>query len=169
MKSQKNIFTLRLINALIFAVLIFIQYNSTYNIKISSANPMLPLAMLVAICMFASELSGAIYGLLVGIFVDTVAHTPQGFNSLLFMLLGVCCVLIVKHLFNNNILSAAMLCFLCTLVYYLLRWLFAIAFYSSFTDNLTYIIRTVFPSCIYTAIFIIPFYFIEKYLYKKFY
>ena len=169
MTNKKNILKLQLINILLFSFLIFVQYNSLFNIKIKTANPLLPLALLVAICMFCSELRGAITGLVVGIFVDTVASTPSGFNSIIFLCLGLCSVLVMKHLFNNNISSAIALCFLCSIFYFFARWLFCIAFSNSFTENLTYIIRTVFPSCVYTCVFIIPFFYLEKYLYKKFY
>ncbi len=169
MTDRKNIFTLRIINAALFAFLIFLQYNGVFSIKIFTANPMLPLALLTAMCMFCSELTGAISGLLVGIFVDTATSTPQGFNSILFLLLGLACVLIVKFLFNNNIFSAISLCFLCVFTYLILRWIFCIAFFASFTENLTYVIRTIFPSCVYTAIFAIPFYYLERYLYQRFY
>ena len=100
---------------------------------------------------------------------DAVANTPPGFNAIVFCFLGLLAVLVTKHLFNNNIISAITLCVLCALLYFLLRWIFCYAFSLSFTENLTYIINTVIPSCVFTAIFIIPFYYLEKALYKKFY
>ncbi len=169
MTSQKNIFTLRFINSLLFILLIFVQYNNVFSLKIFHANPILPLALLVAVCMFCSELTAAISGLIIGIFMDTTASTPQGFNAIIFLIIGLCAVLIIKHLFNNNILSAIALCLICTAFYFVLRWLLCYAFSMSLTENLTYLMRTVFPSCVYTAAFIVPFYYLEKHLYKKFY
>lgn len=169
MKNKKNIFTLRLINILLFVLLVFVQYNATFSIKIAHANPMLPLALLVAICMFCSELTGAISGLIVGIFIDSTASTTQGFNATVFMILGLCVTLIIRHLFNNNIFSAVTLCLLCSAVYYLIRWIFYYIGSVSLTENLTYLMQTILPSVLYTAVFIIPFYYLERYLYKKFY
>ena len=169
MTNRKNIFILRLINTLIFIVLFYVQYNGVFTIGIATANPMLPLALLVTVCMFSSELTSAISGLLLGIFIDSVASTPPGFNAIVFMIIGVASSLIVKHLFNNNVLSSAALCALCSAFYYLLRWLFCIAFSANLTDNLFYIMQIVFPSVLYTAILAIPFYYIEKKLYNKFY
>ena len=169
MTSRKNIFKLRLINALLFIVLIYIQYNGVFSLKIAQANPMLPLALLITMCMFCSELTAAIAGLTVGIFIDTVAAAPQGFNALALLVLGVAAVLIIKHLFNNNIRSAIVLCILCTIAYYLLRWLLCLAFSASLTENLTYLMQTVFPSVLYTAVFAVPFYYLERALYNKFY
>ncbi|MBQ6885136.1 MAG: rod shape-determining protein MreD [Clostridia bacterium] len=169
MERKKNIFNLRLINALLFISLFLVQYNGVLNIKIFTATPMLTLALLVAICMFCSELRGALTGLVVGVFIDTVASTPQGFNAIIFCVLSLISVLITKYLFNNNILSALTLCALCSMFYFIIRWIFCLGFSLSFTENLTYIMGTVFPSVLYTCVFIIPFYYLEKFLYKRFF
>lgn len=169
MRNRKNIFVLRFINILFFIVLFLIQYSTSFSLKIFNVSPLLPLTLLVAIGMFSSEFTGAFTGLIVGIFVDTVALTPPGFNAVVFCVLGLLAVLVIKHLFNNNIFSALALCALCSLFYFVLRWLCCYAFSISFTENLTYLINTAFPSCVYTAIFIIPFYYLEKTLYKHFY
>lgn len=169
MKSNKNLFILRLINGILFAVLIFVQYSATFSFKILHANPMLPLALLVAICIFCSEVTGAISGLAVGVFIDATAATPQGFNAITFMLIGLAATLIIRYLFNNNIFSAIALCLLCSAFYFILRWIFCYAGSISLTENLTYLMQTAFPSVIYTSVFIIPLYYLERFLYKKFY
>ncbi len=169
MTSSKNIFKLRFINTLLFILLIFIQYNGVFSLKIATANPMLPISLFVAVCMFCSELSSVISGLIIGVFIDSVAATPAGFNATILMIFGICISLIVRHLFNNNIWSAISLCLMTTTVYFLLRWLFCFAFSVSFTETLTYLMQTVFPSVFYTTAFAVPFYYLEKFLYKKFY
>ncbi len=169
MRSTKNIFLLRFINALIFIVLLFIQYNGVFSLKIANANPMLPLSLLVALCMFCSEISAFIAGLVVGTLIDSAASTPDGFNAIVFSILGLAAALVVRYLFNNNIFSALALCFICTTVYFIARWLCTFAFSVTFAENLTYLMRTVFPSVIYTAVFSVPFYLFEKKLYKKLY
>lgn len=169
MTNRKNVLKLRIINALFFIILLYVQYNGVFSLSISTANPMLPLALLVAISMFCSELTAAISGLLVGVFIDSVAATPPGFNAIIFIIIGVASSLIIKHLFNKNIWAGIVLCALCAAFYYLVRWAFCIAFSVNLTDNLTYIMETVFPSVLYTAVFAIPFYFLERKLYGKFY
>lgn len=168
MENKKNVLVLHLINALLFLLLFLIQYNGAFSIKILTATPMLPLALLISICMFCSELRGALTGLVVGIFLDGVTSTPQGFNALTFCFLGLAAVLVIKHLFNNNILSAVSLCALCSLFYFVLRWIISLSVSLSFTENLTYLMGIILPSCLYTGIFIIPFYYFEKLLYKKY-
>ncbi|MBR3969203.1 MAG: rod shape-determining protein MreD [Clostridia bacterium] len=169
MTSRKNIFKLRLINALVFIVLFYIQYNGIFSIKIAQANPLLCIAFLVTMCMFCSELTSTITGLVLGIFIDTVTATPPGFNALLLMVLGLAVSLIVKHLFNNNIFSAIALCTMCATIYYLLRWLLHFAFVSSVAENLTYLLQIALPSVLYTVVFAVPFYYFQKALHKKFY
>ncbi len=169
MKSQKSILKLRLINAVIFILLLCIQYNGVFNIKIAQANPLLFLALFVPICMFCSELTAAVSGVILGVFVDTVTSTPPGFNAILLPIAGLAVALIVRHLFNNNIFSAVALCAICSTIYYLLRWLLVFAFNSSLAENTTYLLQIAFPSVLYTVVFIVPFYYLEKALYKKFY
>ena len=157
MVERKKILTLRLINTVFFAIAVLFQYNGVFKINILTANPMLPLALLVACCMFSSELTAAFTGLAVGIFTDSVSSTPAGFNAILLMVTALTVCLISKHLFNNNIFAAFTLCFFC------------IRMSQSFAENLTYLMRYALPSAVYTAVFIIPLYFLEKYLYNKFY
>ena len=169
MVDRKKILTLRLINTLFFAVAVLFQYNGVFKINILTANPMLLLALLVACCMFSSELTAALTGLAVGIFIDSVSSTPAGFNAILLMITALAVCLISKHLFNNNIFAAFTLCLLCSAFYYFMRWIFCIALWQSFAENLTYLMRYALPSAVYTAVFIIPLYFLEKFLYNKFY
>lgn len=169
MISKKKVFWLRFINAIFFIALIYIQYNSVFSLKIAQANPMLPIALLVAVCMFCSEITAAISGVIVGIFIDTTAATPQGFNAIMFLFLGLAVSLIVRHLFNNNIMSAVALCALCCLFYLLVRWIIGFVFDATFSENLTYLLQSILPSVLYTTVFSIPFYFLEKTLYSKFY
>ena len=169
MTSRKNTVKLRLINSLIFLLLLFIQYNGIFSLKIANANPMLSLSLFVMVCMFCSELTATISGLILGVFIDTITATPPGYNSILFLVLGLAVSLIVRHLFNNNVFSAMALCAMCSTIYYSLRWLIQFAVSSSLAENLTYLLQIALPSVLYTTIFSIPFYYLEKTLYKKFY
>lgn len=169
MINKNNVHLLRFINIILLAVTIIFQYNCNFSLKISSANPMLPICLLVAICMFCSELTAALSGLIVGVFIDSTAATIQGFNAIMFLIIGLATSLIVKHLFNNNVFSSIALCAIACTIYLIVRWLTGFAFSLSFTENITYLIRFAFPSVLYSAIFTLPFYFIEKYLYQKLY
>ncbi|MEE1053094.1 MAG: rod shape-determining protein MreD [Acutalibacteraceae bacterium] len=169
MTDRKKVLTLRIINAVFFIILILFQYNTVFEIKIRNATPLLPLALIVACCMFSSELTAAFTGLTVGVFLDCVSSTPQGFNAIIFMVTALAVSLIAKHLFNNNIFAAFTLCFLCSVFYFLTRWIFCFAFSLSLSENLNYLMRFALPGSLYTSVFIIPLYYLEKALYNKFY
>lgn len=168
MTDRKKIFILTAINFAFFAIFILLHYNGVLNIKIFNANPFIPLALLVAVSMFSSQLTAAMTGLYVGVFLDSVAATPQGFHAILFLLLGLGISLTAHYLFNNNVFSAVALCVIASTVYFVLRWIFCLSFNLEFTQSLNYIMRYALPSVIYTAVFVIPFYYLEKYLYSKY-
>lgn len=169
MTDRKKLFTLGIINLIIFIIFVTLQYSPVISLKIMNASPMLPLCLLVAISMFSSELTSAFSGLAVGIFIDATAATPSGFNSVCFLVIGLAVSLISKHLFNNNIFSSLALCGMCSLFYGLLRFAFWGASPLSFSERLGFLMRYIFPSAVYTTLLIIPLYYLEKYLYNKFY
>ena len=165
MKDRKRNFRIFIINFLLFIFLILFHYSGA-SIKIFGANPLTPLALLISIVMFSGELSGVLTGIAVGIVLDGVAMTPPGFNTVVFMGLSFLAVLISHYLFNRNLKSALVLCFVCSLVYFFLRWLFVFAFSTDVADGLDYLIKTAFGSSVYTAVSVIPFFYLQKYIFK---
>ena len=169
MTDRKKVLTLTAINFAFFAFFILLHYNGVFSIKILNANPFIPLALLVTVCMFASHLTSAMTGLYVGIFLDSSAATPQGFHAILFLLLGLAVSLTAHYLFNNNIFSAVALCAIASGIYFILRWIFCYSFALEFTQSLNYIMRYALPSVLYTTVFSVPLYYLERYLYSKYY
>ncbi len=151
------------INLFLFVVLLLFQYNSGISIKIAGANPLLPLALLFAVSMFVGELSAALIGLAVGVYMDGITATPVGFNAIILFLLALLVSLTVKYLFNNNIRSAIAVCLIATGIYFAFRWLLGFAF-SGIDISLGYLTQFALPSTLYTSAFMIPFYYLEKYL-----
>ncbi len=167
MTDRKKTLLLGVINAAMFVVLILFHYNGVYTIKLGQANPLVVLSLLVAISMFSSELTSALTGFAVGIFMDSVASTPQGFHAILFFIIGLGVSLTVRHLFNNNIMSSIALCVISGTIYYISRWIIDLAFSLLFTESLSYFIRFALPSVLYTTVFIVPLYYLERYLFNK--
>ncbi len=153
------------VNFTLFALALLLQYNDSFTIKIATANPMLPLAVLISFSMFAGEISSALVGLTVGIFTDSAAGTPVGFNTILFFVIALAVSLTVRYLFNNNYRTAIVLCLLGTLLYFTARWLFSFAF-GGLETSLGYIMRFAIPSVVYTSFFAAPLYALQKFLLK---
>ena len=164
-KSRKALFVF-LINAAIFFILLLFHYSGA-SIRIATANPISALALLVAVIMFSSELTGVCAGVILGVFMDSVSMTPQGFNTVTLMLLSFAATIISHYVFNRNIQSAATLCLLFVTVYFLARWLVVFAFSGDIEGGFNYLITTAAPSDIYTTVFIVPFFYLERYLFSK--
>lgn len=166
MASGKKTFLISLINAALFLVLILFHYSGA-SIKISGANPMSALALLVAVIMFSGELGGVLAGTVLGIVLDSVSSTPMGFNTVTLIIISFSATLVSHYLFNRNLKSAIALCLMCALFYFGARWLVGFAFAGDVEGSFEYLIRYAVPSAVYTTVFIVPFFFMEKYLFSK--
>ena len=155
------------INLAIFILLLLLHFSGITNIKISGASLMLVLPMLTAFSMFFDELYAAFTGLAVGICMDAFTSGTYCFNALSLMLLGLAVSFTAHYLFNRNIRSALVLSFFYCAVYYFFRWLCFYAFDSGVEDSFIYLFRYGFPSAVYSALFVVPFYFLERFFYKK--
>ena len=65
MSTSKINFPYVAVNFLLLALALLIQYNDSFTVKIYSANPMLPLAVLISFSMVASEINSCFAGLIV--------------------------------------------------------------------------------------------------------
>ena len=167
MTSRKNTFLLFLLNAVLFLVLILFHYSGA-SVSILSANPISALALLVAFIMFSNEISGVLTGVAVGIILDSVASTPIGFNTLTLALISLFATLVSHYLFNRNLKSALALCLMCSVLYFAARWLAGFAFTGDVAGSLDYLFRYAAGSAVYTTVFVIPFFYIERKLFSKF-
>lgn len=157
------------INFSLFTVLILLHYNPLITIAIGKANPMAPLALLVAMSFFCGETTACFSGLIMGILVDSMASTKSFFNMIVFFMIGLFVTLIVRFLFNNNIRSCVAVCAISGVFYFVARWLCFFAFSIPISQSFRYLFAYAFPSAIYTTVFAIPFYYLQKFLFKRLY
>lgn len=148
------------------SVLILFHYSGA-SVSVFSANPMAALALLAAIIMYSSEIAGVLTGMLIGIVLDSVTSTPVGFNTVTLTVISFAAALVSHYLFNRNLKSALTLCLLFALAYFLARWLVGFAFAGDTKDSFDYLIRYAVPSAVYTTLFIIPFFYLEKRIFKQ--
>ena len=146
-------------------VLILFHYSGA-SISIGSANPMAALALVVAIIMFSGEIPGVLTGISLGVILDSVASTPIGFNTVTLTVISFAAALISHYLFNRNIKAALTLCLLCASAYFVARWLVGFAFAGDIKNSFKYLIRYAAPSALYTTLFMVPFFYIERRLFK---
>lgn len=150
---------------LAFAVYLF-HYTSAIDITIYTASPFILLPLCVGVAMFRGELTGLIFGTVCGMACDAVSSQTTCFNTLAFMFIGFFVGLLAKNIFNRNFPAAIVLSVLTCAAYFLSKW----CVYYLFPDvqgKVYYLLWHLAPSALYTAVFIIPFYFLEKWLHRE--
>ena len=75
------------------------------------------IACAVAIAMLEGEFAGGVFALFAGTLCDISAFHIYGVASILFLVLGVCCGLLVIYLMQSNIQTVMLLTFLWSLLY----------------------------------------------------
>lgn len=167
MYSSKKRHIIILTDFVILALSLIIHFSPLVSLKIYGANPMLPLAFLVAISIFSSELYSVISGLLIGIFVDSISSVSFGFNACLFMIIGLFVALMSHYIFNNNIRAALALAAISSFVYFVLKWFFFDAITHSVSDSFSYLYKVAMPSVVYTSVVSVLVYLLKKFINKK--
>ena len=166
MRNKKHI-GINVIKILIFFFALLFYYTGILPLTIKGATPMLILPIITAFSFFHSPLCCALTGLACGIFMDSCALGSFCFNAIALMLIGLFVSLASNNLFNKNIFAAAVLSLITAAVYFILLWLVFHTNDESFSDSLIYLLKYALPSAIYTALFILPFYYLFRYFNKR--
>lgn len=151
---------------LAFLVSFAITYTTLIPIRIANATPTPLIALVIAYSYFYGETRGFTVGLIVGIFADGVAADTVGFNAIMLAVIGMLAGALVKKYLNKNIYSAVFLSVIGSGVYHFAKWLVFYAF-SGIQGIGNYLMMYILPSAVYSALFIIPFYFLGKLFIKK--
>ncbi len=162
-KKHPVIFTL---NILIFFFSILFFYTDSLSISIKGVSPLLILPILTAFSLFHSPVICAMAGLICGVFMDACMVGSFCFNAIALLCIGVFVSVTSNNLFNKNIQSATVLSLITSGSYFILLWIFFHTDNVSLTDNLGYLLKYAFPSAIFTAVFIFPFYYLYKHFHK---
>lgn len=154
------------VNILLFFLVTIFYLSDIADISIGNATPMILLPLLTAFSWFSTTKKAAFTGFLVGGCIDSVAHDSYCFNTITFMLIGVFVCLAANNIFNKNGRAAMVMSLITSVVYFTLNWAFFHAFGTSVEESFAYLLRYAIPSAVYTAVFIIPFYYLYKLLEK---
>ncbi len=137
------------------------------SLRVGSATPLLLLPLLIVISCFLKEWVGFCFGILFGIGLDIFMADSRIFNTVFFSVIGVGAGLLFHYFFNKNIKAAILGGFLICLTYFLTRW-FIFTLIAGDSSPFLILFKYEIPSLIYTATFVIPFYYFLKYLCKKY-
>lgn len=161
MKSSRKRFTIIYINLFLILLLYILRVSGLLLLKIGNISPILLLPLVISIALFFGELNGAIAGFTVGLLMDTSTIGSSVFGCLCIMIIGFLCGIASKFYLNKNIKSALALSVSASFVYYLARFLCFGLFAGKGVDG-QYFADFILPGAIYTSLFIIPFYFLQK-------
>ncbi len=162
--TKRNYFA-ALINAMLIALLFLMHYSNLPDISIYNISPMILLPFAVSLSMFYDELGATVSCTVIGIFADSASISSSYFHTFFFFLLGFGVSLMMHYMLNNNIRCAVMLAVVLSAAYFVLKWAFFYAF-SGLNNSVEYLMQYALPSVLYTAAFIIPFYYLQRAIFR---
>ena len=154
-------FVAAFVNILIICLLSALRYSGVATFKIGSAVPIILLPLIIAVAMFFSDNASLLAALLAGTLMDSMSAESSWFNTLFFVVAAIISNLLGNRFFNRNLKAALYLSSLVSLIYFFFKYLIFFVF-RAVEVNYDYFVLYLIPSVVYTAVFIIPFYLLEK-------
>lgn len=151
---------------LLFSVVYLLHTSPYINLSISTATPMLFLPLITAIAIFSTFWGGVCAGLAAGVLLDSVSTSFHCFNTIIFLVIAVSVWLLANNLFNKNIGAAFTLALISAALYKLLWWLFNYFFVLDIKESFALLLQYALPSAFYSAVFIVPLFYIYRWLNK---
>lgn len=136
------------------------------SLKIGHACPELLLIAVVAAGLFFREWTGFWFGLFCGIALDTVAASSRCFYSFALMTVGFLSGFAFHFLLNRNIKSAMLAGTFFSILFFSSSWFF-LCFLKGDPSALQMYLTYYLPSAIYTAVFMLPFFYFVRWLAKR--
>ncbi len=161
MNNKKKRFISAFVNILLIFIVFILRYSGVATLKIGGAVPNLLIPLSLSIALFYSEAVGAWSGLCIGILIDSVSAENSFFSTLYFFIGVSLCSVMTARLLNRNFKSAACLSLGMSFGYFFLKYLISFPF-KGISVNYDYFVLTLIPSAVYTAVWILPFYFLQK-------
>lgn len=155
-----------IINVLLFLSVILLGNNGVVDFSIKNATPFFVLPLLCAFAMFNSFEGSVAAGLLSGIIIDSVSVKTYCFNAIIFVVLSTFINLASNSLFNKNLKASIAVSVIVCFSYFIAYWLVFMAFGVGIENSLLYLLEYGIPSAVYSAVFVIPFYFLYRYFDK---
>ncbi len=160
MNTKRRRFISVFINILLL-LSVFLMHYGRITLAIGEAVPviLIPLALSIAVCH--SENTGLLAGFFAGALMDSAAADTSLFNTV-FMVIGCAvCGILSARFFNRNLKAVICLSAGLSFGYFFAKYLIFFAF-NSIAASYDYFVGYLIPSAVYTALWIIPFYFLQK-------
>ena len=149
------------VNTLLIFFVAILRYSSLATFKLGDAVPLVLLPVIIAIAMFFGDNASILSALFAGVLMDSMSADSSWFNTIFFVITAAVCNFLCSRFLNKNLKAALSLTAIVSLIYFFLKYLIFFVF-AGITVNYDYFVLHLIPSVVYTAVFIIPFYFLEK-------
>lgn len=161
MNNKKRRFVCAFVNIILIFLVFILRYSGLCTFKIGEAVPNLLIPLALSISVFYSNTAFLSAGLFIGILMDSAVTEARFFNSVYFVVGCSLCSVLATRLLNRNLKAAMCLSLLMSFCYFFLRYLIFFAF-KGVAVNYEYFVVYLIPSVVYTAVWFIPFYFLQK-------
>lgn len=149
----------------LFLIIYLLSFNPFFSLKIGNAVPVMAIAAVITVAFYFGEWWGFTAGIISGIFADAVTSGAFCFNAVAFMLAGLLTGVLLRKYLNNNIFSALALSGIANGIYFFLNGIFFVS-KSGALQGFEYLLLHSLPSAVYSALFILPFYYLGKLINK---
>ncbi|MBE6781350.1 MAG: rod shape-determining protein MreD [Ruminococcaceae bacterium] len=161
MNIKRKRFIAAFVNILLLAAAFMLRYSGVAVFNIGQAVPLILLPAALSISIFYSENIGLLTGFLTGVFIDSVSSDSSCFNTLFFTIGCAVCSVLSSRFLNRNLKAALCLSAGMSFLYFMLKYIIYFVFFGV-SVNYDYFILYLIPSAVYTAVWVFPFYFLNK-------
>ncbi len=130
---------------------------------VAGVRPLPVVALVCAFSTFNGVAPGFVFGLAAGVLMDLTSASPDGLHAILLALMGLVLALLSEYLFNQRLLTAALLAFFACGLYGLALFLF-VELPKGYEGVSGYLVKATLPAMLYTWLLVPLFYFLARYI-----
>lgn len=161
MEIKRRRFVAAFINAVIILAVFLLRFSGVATLQIGEAVPILLIPIVISISIFFGENAALLSALFTGLLMDSSSADSSCFNTVFFVLGATACGVMANRFLNRNLKAAICLSLGLSFSYFILKYLIFFVL-RGIAVNYDYFVLNLIPSAVYTALWIIPFYFLQK-------
>ena len=150
-----------LVNALLIFILFILRYSCGLTFGIGNAIPVILIPLVLSCAIFYGENVAMLAGFFTGALMDGSTSNGSWFNTLFLTLGCLICAFLSARVLNRNIKAAICLSVGLSFGYFFIKYLIFFVF-AGVAVNYDYFVLDLIPSALYTSLWLIPFYFLQK-------
>ena len=159
--SEARAFLAAVINALLIFIIFILRYSCGVTLGIGQAVPIILIPLVISCAIFYGENAAMLAGFFAGVLMDSSSASGSWFNALFLTLGALVCGFLSSRVLNRNFKAAICLSVGFSFGYFFVKYLIFFVF-EGIPVSYDYFLLDLIPSAVYTAAWLIPFYFLQK-------